>query len=63
MLGATVTVENGKAVFEVSDDLLTRTEGGLNTVQVRGMDASGNLLSGGSLSNYVDFTKRSPQKN
>ena len=36
---------------------LTRTEGGLNTVQVRGMDASGNLLSGGSLSNYVDFTK------
>ena len=57
MLGATVTVENGKAVFEVSDDLLTRTEGGLNTVQVRGMDASGNLLSGGSLSNYVDFTK------
>ncbi len=57
VLGATVTVENGKAVFEVSDDLLTRTEGGLNTVQVRGMDASGNLLSGGSLSNYVDFTK------
>ena len=52
-----MTVENGKAVFEVSDDLLTRTEGGLNTVQVRGMDASGNLLSGGSLSNYVDFTK------
>ena len=33
VLGATVTVENGKAVFEVSDDLLTRTEGGLNTVQ------------------------------
>lgn len=57
VLGAIVTVENGKAVFEVSDDLLTRTEGGLNTVQVRGMDASGNLLSGGSLSNYVDFTK------
>lgn len=57
VLGATVTVENGKAVFEVSDDLLTRIEGGLNTVQVRGMDASGNLLSGGSLSNYVDFTK------
>ncbi|MEF2687250.1 MAG: CotH kinase family protein [Lachnospiraceae bacterium] len=57
VLCATVTVENGKAVFEASDDLLTKTEGGLNTVQVRGMDASGNLLSGGSLSNYVDFAK------
>ena len=43
-------------VFEVSDDLLTRTEGGLNTVQVRGTDASA-ICFPADLDNYVDFTK------
>lgn len=57
VLQATVDVTNGTAVYDVPDGLLTKEEGARNTVQVRGMDASGNLLSNGSISNYADFTK------
>ena len=58
VLAAAADVTNGTAVYEAPDSLLTKEEGKMNTVQVRGMDASGNLLSNGSISSYVDFTKK-----
>lgn len=57
VLQGTADVANGQAVFSVNDSALTKKNGALNTVQVRGMDASGNLLSGGSITNYEVFTK------
>lgn len=58
VLAAATDVTNGTAVYEAPDSLLIKEDGKMNTVQVRGMDASGNLLSNGSISSYVDFTKK-----
>lgn len=58
VLAATTDVTNGTAVYEAPDSLLIKEDGKMNTVQVRGMDAFGNLLSNGSISSYVDFTKK-----
>ena len=58
VLAAATDVTKGTAVYEAPDSLLIEEDGKMNTVQVRGMDASGNLLSNGSISSYVDFTKK-----
>lgn len=57
ILQGTADVSNGQAVLTVDDGALTKKKGGLNTIQVRGMDAGGNLLSGGSITNYAVFEK------
>lgn len=50
-------VSDGQAVLAVNDSVLTKKKNGLNTIQVRGMDASENLLSSGNITNYATFTK------
>lgn len=57
ILMGTADVTNGKAVFTAEDTNLEKESGRLNVVQARGMDASGNLLSSGSLTAYTTFTK------
>ena len=52
-LADTAAVSNGRAEITKSDDYLE--DGKLNVVQVRGMDAKGNLLS--NQMNYTTFTK------
>lgn len=60
ILKGTASVVDGTASFTTNDSNLEREKGKLNVVQVRGMDASGNLLSDGSISNYATFEKEIP---
>lgn len=60
ILKGTADVVNGTASLTANDSNLEREKGKLNVVQVRGMDASGNLISDGSVSNYAAFTKEIP---
>lgn len=53
-----VDVEGQKAVFASQDLHLERKAGARNVVQVRAMDASGNLLKG--ISNFAVFDKKLP---
>ncbi len=57
ILAGSAEVSGQKAVLTVSDDYLDKTKDAVNIVQVRAMDASGALLSGGSINNYATFTK------
>ncbi len=57
ILAGTADVSDGKAALQASDSYLEKEAGAVNVVQVRAMDASGNLLSGGSVNNYHTFTK------
>lgn len=59
ILAGTADVAAGKASLTASDSYLEREDGAVNVVQVRAMDASGNLLSNGSINNYHTFTKES----
>ncbi len=57
ILAGTADIAGGKAVLTASDRFLDQTEGAVNIVQVRALDASGTPLSSGSVTNYISFTK------
>lgn len=57
IFAGTADVSGGKAVLTASDTYLDKVKGVVNIVQVRAMDASGGLLSGGSVNHYTSFTK------
>ncbi len=57
ILAGTADVSDAKAVLTASDEYLRKEKGSVNIVQVRAMDASGSLLSDGSINNYTSFTK------
>ena len=57
ILAGTADVSGGKAVLTASDDYLRKIKDAVNIVQVRAMNASGSLLSSGSVNNYTSFTK------
>ncbi|MEY8426109.1 CotH kinase family protein [Lachnospiraceae bacterium 46-15] len=57
ILAGTADVTEGTATFTASDAYLEKDSTKLNVIQVRGMDASGKLLSNGSVTNYKTFSK------
>ncbi len=57
ILAGTADVSGGKAVYTAEDRYLDKTKEAVNIVQVRAMNASGALLSGGTVTDYAAFTK------